>query len=145
VLDLWLPSKPSDGAFGNVEVAVSVAATAVVDLCRRGNNTLTIGIHGKELDAWSAPATPAFAQDVLEKLAVVEAAPDDRLLAVIERVVESTLPGTRLIVFSTRSVDIERLLADLVARQAARQRSALTKTLWLDVTGPQLPQLFQLD
>jgi hypothetical protein len=97
------------------------------------------------LDAWSAPATPAFAQDVLEKLAVVEAAPDDRLLAVIERVVESTLPGTRLIVFSTRSVDIERLLADLVARQAARQRSALTKTLWLDVTGPQLPQLFQLD
>jgi uncharacterized protein (DUF58 family) len=145
VLDLWLPPDATDGAFGNAEVAVSVAATAVVDLCRRGNNTLTIGVHAAEVEICSAPATPAFAQDVLEKLAVVAPTPHDRLLETIEQVVENTLAGTRLIVLSTRSVDIKVLLAELVARQDARQRGALTKTVWLDVTGPQLANVFALD
>jgi hypothetical protein len=142
---LWLPPDATDGAFGNAEVAVSVAATAVVDLCRRGNNTLTIGVHAAEVEICSAPATPAFAQDVLEKLAVVAPTPHDRLLETIEQVVENTLAGTRLIVLSTRSVDIKVLLAELVARQDARQRGALTKTVWLDVTGPQLANVFALD
>jgi uncharacterized protein (DUF58 family) len=145
VLDLWLPPNPSDGQLGNVEVAVSLGATAVSDLSRRGNNTLTIGVHGSETAQWSAPASGAFCQDVLERLAVVGPAAEDRLPETLKAVMEATPPGTRLIVFSTRTIDIEQLLAEVETSQGVRSQAALARTLWVDVTREDLGSLFVLD
>jgi uncharacterized protein (DUF58 family) len=145
LVDLWLPPEVSDGALGNVELAVSLAATAVADLCRRGNNKLTVAVHGDRQEQWSAPASGAFCQDVLERLAVVSGTPSDHLHDVVDTLLQETPPGTRLVVFSTRTVDIERLINDIEAAHGARQQVALAKAIWIDVAREDLPALYALD
>lgn len=145
LLDLWLPPAVSDGALGNVEVAVSLAATAIADLVRRGNNKLTVAVHAQQLGQWSAPASAAFCQDVLEQLAVVNGSSEDRLREAVDGLLQETPPGTRLIVFSTRSVDIEKLVNEIEVAHGGRQQAVLSRTIWVDVTKDDLPALFQLD
>ena len=48
LLDLWQPDKPSEADLSRIELGVSFAATAVVELCRRGNSRLLVGISGDE-------------------------------------------------------------------------------------------------
>lgn len=145
LLDLWHPPQPSDGALGNVEVAVSLAATAVVDLCRRGNNKLTVAVHAGGCEQWSAPASNAFAKDVLERLAVVSGSSEDALPQAIEEVLQVLPTGTRLIVFSTRNLDIGELIEQLEGKGGPRQQTALSRAIWVDVTREDLPGLFTLD
>lgn len=145
LLDLWLPASISDGALGNIEVAVSIAATAVADLSRRGNNKLTVAVHGHEDGQWAAPASTAFCQDVLERLAVVSGTQRDRLHDVVETLLQETPPGTRLIVFSTRTVDIEKLINEIEISHGARWQAVLSRTIWVDVTQNDLSALFLLD
>jgi hypothetical protein len=123
---------------------VSLGATAVVDLSRRGSHQLTVAAHAAPGGQWSAPASGAFCQDVLERLAVAAGTADDQLEASVNRLLEATPPGTRLIVFSTRSVDIEQLIGEVEAAHG-RQRVALAQALWVDVTRYDLASLFTLD
>lgn len=145
LVDLWLPPAISDGALGNVEVAVSLAATAVADLSRRGNNKLTVAVHAQQRGQWSAPASSAFCQDVLEHLAVVSGTTDDHFTEVVDELLQEMPPGTRLIVFSTRSLDIEKLIDQIESSHGGRQQAALARTVWVDVTQDDLSALFQLD
>jgi uncharacterized protein (DUF58 family) len=144
VLDLWQPENPTDGALGNIEVAVSLVATAVVDLSRRGNNRLTVAVHASHCEQWSAPASTAFCQDVLERLAVVSGTATDRLSETLSDVLRETPPGTRLIVFSTRNADIERLLGE-IETQVGHSPVAIGRAIWIDVTRDDLPSLFVLE
>lgn len=144
LVDLWLPEHPSDGAFGNVEVAVSLAATAVVDLARRGNNRLTVAVHATQSAQWSAPASTAFCQDVLERLAVVSGTSEDRLSESLAGILRETPPGTRLIVFSTRTADIDRMLGE-IETASGHSHVALGRAVWIDVTRDDLPSLFVLE
>ena len=145
LLDLWTPEKPSDGMLGNIEVVVSAGATAVADLCRRGSNMLAVAIHAAETEVCSAPASATFAQDILDRLAVAEATATDRLQAVLEQLVETSVPGARLIVFSARKIDIEARLATLPGNQNARQQATLARTVWIDVTSDDFASVFTLD
>lgn len=145
VLDLWSPETLTDGALGNIEVAVSAAATATADICRRGANMLVVAVQGRELELWSAPASATFGQDVLERLAEVEPASTDRLVELLERTVQNTAPGTRLIVFSTRTVDIEKIVGEMGKQRSARQQAALARMVWIDVTSNDFGGLFVLD
>jgi uncharacterized protein (DUF58 family) len=145
LLDLWLPPNPSDGQLGNAEVVVSLGATAVSDLSRRGTNVLSIAVHGSEIAHWSAPASTAFCQDVLERLAVVSATSEDRLQLAVQQLIENAPPGTRLIVFSTRTIDLEQLLGELAPASAPHSQIAVARSLWVDVTREDLSSLFVLD
>lgn len=145
VLDLWTPPAPGDAVLGNIEVAVSAAATAVADLCQRGTNMLAVSVHALDDDGWSAPASSTFAQDILERLAVVEPTHEDRLVEVLERTLRTAVVGTRMIIFSTRSVDLDKITTEISARHGARQQASLARTIWVDVTDKDFASLFVLD
>ncbi len=145
LLDLWTPPQPTEGMLGNMEVVVSAGATAVADLCRRGSNMLAVAIHAAETEVCSAPASATFAQDVLDRLAVTEATTVDGLSAVLEHLLETSVPGARLIVFSARKVDIEQQLAAVVTGQGARQQAALARSIWVDVTSEEFATVFSLE
>lgn len=145
LIDLWLPPQAADRNLGDVEVAVSLAATAVVDLCRRGNNKLTVAVHADRRGQWSAPASFAFSQDLLEQLAVVSGTGDDQLRDAVDELLQGTSPGTRLVVFSTRSIDIEQLIAEIEAAHGQRQQVTLARSIWVDVTREDLTGLFTLE
>lgn len=145
VLDLWAPSDPSDGALGNVEVVVSAGATAVMDLSRRGSHMLSVAVHGRELAEWSAAASATFAQDVIESLAMVEYAEQDRLLETLDLALGTAIPGSRLIIFSTRTLDISGIVAELSARHGGRQQATLARLVWADVTTSEFASVYSLE
>jgi hypothetical protein len=81
----------------------------------------------------------------LERLAVVSHTEEDRLPIALRELLESSPPGTRLIIFSTRTIDIEQLMAELDASSTARSQVAVARSLWVDVTREDLGALFVLD
>lgn len=143
LLDLWLPPQPTDGALGNVEVAVSLAATAVSDICRRSHNHVSLAVHAKERRRWSSPASSGLAQEVLAGLATVEPAESDNLAPALAELLQSAAAQARLIVFSTRKVDLARLSAAIDAPPALQ--ALVAQCIWVDVANDDLSGLFTLD
>ena len=77
VLDPWLPGHHyQERDEGLVELAISLAATAVADLTSRGHSHLTIAIAGAQPQCWTGPASPLFCQELLAQLAELQ--PDFR-------------------------------------------------------------------
>lgn len=145
LLDLWIPPDPSDGALGNVEIVLSLAASAIVDLARRANRELAVVVHSQNPDVWTAPPGIAAAESLLERLAVVAPAERDRLADSVAAALQTVGPTTRLIVFSTRTVDIETLTAGAAWSSDPRSASVLSQLVWIDVTQEDLASLLVLD
>jgi uncharacterized protein (DUF58 family) len=142
VLDLWLPANPRDEDQGRVEVAVSFVATLVNELARRGGSRLTIALAARQRGHWSATASPLFARQSLERLALVDAAAENRLAETLSEVVSGLPLGTQVVVISTRG----SLLASLGRSEpfAARHRHqrALGSVIWLDVDSEEVRRMF---
>ena len=143
VLDLWQPKEPEMQHHGNVEVAVSFAATAVADLCRRGGNRVLLAIAGnRHQTLTAASASMLYVKECLDQLAVVEADSRNRLPELLAQVAAEAQAGTRQIIISTREMPQEVL--DLSPRGQGRQRPE--RRIWIDVTDEaQTSQLYQLD
>jgi len=143
VVDLWLPPNPVEERLGNVEIAVSLAATAVADLCKRGGSRLQIAIVGSSERRQTATASQVFMHDVLEQLAVVEGGTDSALSEMLAASLAAGTAGSRVIVISTRpqsACDLEESTAFLRDRRLALQ---LARAAWLDVSNPEIDELFQ--
>ncbi|MHC4180332.1 MAG: DUF58 domain-containing protein, partial [Planctomycetota bacterium] len=84
LVDLWQPERPGPQHRENVELAVSFVATVVTDLCRKGSSNLLLGTTGSPPQCIGGPASVALLQDVMERLAVVEARSEDRLPELLE-------------------------------------------------------------
>jgi len=106
LLDLWQPDRPTTESLENVELAVSFAATVVVDTCRRGGGSLLVGTTVAPAKLVRGPASPGLMQSVIEGLAVAEASSRDRLAELLQRVVASLEPGTEVVLVTTRAVNL---------------------------------------
>ena len=78
LLDLWQPQSPTAAQRDAVERAVSFAATALEDVCRRGGSRIVVGIAGREVQMLRGTASQRFWQEALELLALCEATSTDR-------------------------------------------------------------------
>ncbi len=136
VLDLWQPQSPTPAQRDHLETAISFAATAMVDACRRGGNQVALAIAGGENDVMVAAASKVFSGQILERLAVVESkdAPDlvKLLLALRERITA----GTRLVFISTRHREI------LEGTGYTEIDAWLQRSVWLDVTNEDTAKFF---
>lgn len=143
VLDLWLPSAPHDEDRGRVEVAVSFAATLVDELARRGGSRLTIGLAARQRGQWSAAASSLFAQQTLQRLALVDAARENRLAETLGEVVTSSPLGTQVVVISTRDDQLMSIGASGPFAGRHRHQRALGNVIWLDVGSDEVRRLFE--
>jgi uncharacterized protein (DUF58 family) len=145
LIDLWTPIAATQTSLGHVEAAISVAATAVTQLCRSGTGNLTIALHSQSSRQWTGPASAPLAQDVLDELATAQPAQGDMLKKSLEYLLGASSPGTRLIVLSTRSVDIESVVAELPILSGNVAYMTAASAVWLDVTSQELGEVFTLD
>ncbi|MEX2173613.1 MAG: DUF58 domain-containing protein [Pirellulaceae bacterium] len=131
VLDPWLPAAPSEQDQGHLELAISMAATAVVELTSRGHSRLVLGVVGSRPQCWSGPSSPLFCHEVLGQLAELPASDGSALDQTLRQVREEAPPGAGLVVISSRP--------------AAAGLDEAGRRAWIDVSGPGLAALFQLE
>jgi uncharacterized protein (DUF58 family) len=139
ILDLWVPQSPSDEQLGRVELAVSLTATIIDQLTRRGRSYLTVGFAARPPRTWSGRATAVFGRQMMERLAMAQAGSDDSLAELLGGVVLRT--GARVLVISTRGDELGQLQG---ASGKLRHQRALSNVTWIDIGTPQLDLIFQM-
>jgi uncharacterized protein (DUF58 family) len=142
VLDLWQPDSPADEERGRVEIAVSFAATLVDELARRGGSRITIALAGRQRGVWSATASSLFAQQTLQRLALVDGAPENRLAESVGEIVAASPLGTQVVVISTRRSQLDHVGQSAAFVGGHRHQRALGNVLWLDVGTEEVGRVF---
>jgi uncharacterized protein (DUF58 family) len=132
LLDPWLPPQPREQDLGYLELAISLAATAVADLTSRGHARLIFAVAGRQPQCWSGPASPMFCHELLNALATLPAADGSSLDETMREAREEAPRGARLIVISPRPPQVA----------ADPDRDNLC---WIDVSAPELAELFTLE
>lgn len=145
VLDLWLPAKPRDEDQRRVEVAISFAATLADELTRRGGCQLTMALAARQRGYWSATASPQFARQTLERLALVDAATENHLAEALSEVVAGNPWGAQVAVISTRSDQLLTIGRSKPFLDRQRHQRALGNILWLDVGTDEVRRVFEWD
>lgn len=148
-VDLWQPaSAPSGGsvvgsdlASQRVETALSLTATLVTDICRRGGCRLLLVVAGEESIRLDGRASAALARQVLARLAVVRSRTRAALPIEFVDAISSAPPLCALLLVSTRSVE----LADLSAgRQPPLSQVTMARIESITVGTPQMAHYFWL-
>ena len=132
LLDPWLPVQPREQDLGNLELAISFAATAVADLTSRGHSRLVFAVACRRPHCWSGPASPMFCHELLGELATLPATSDSSLDETMREARDEAPRGARLIVISPRPPQVA----------AHPDRDNLC---WIDVSAPELAELFTLE
>jgi uncharacterized protein (DUF58 family) len=132
ILDPWLPAPSQERHRGWLELAISLAATAALDLTSRGHSRLVFAVAGHDPQVWSGPASPLFCHEVHCQLATLAAADGSSLAATLHQVRDQAPTGARMVVISPRGP------------QAACDREH-GNLCWIDVTEPDITELFTLE
>ncbi|NLF73097.1 MAG: DUF58 domain-containing protein [Candidatus Anammoximicrobium sp.] len=142
VLDLWQPEAPRDEDRGRVEIAVSFAATLVDELAQRGGSRVTLALAARQCGVWSSGASALFAQQTLQRLALIDAASENRLAETLGELMAEIPLGTQVVVISTRGSQLDHIgRSDSFAGGHRRQR-ALGSVIWLDVRSEEVGRVF---
>ena len=145
LLDLWLPEQPSDEQRDNIELAISFAAAVAEDLCRQGGNRLGIGVAGKEV-AWKyGIGSRTLLTEIMEQLALAEAAADDQFPTLLEQALQAIPSGTTTVVLSTRSVDMRDTDRFAQVWDDPNLRNALREIHAMEVGSDEFGECFDSD
>jgi uncharacterized protein (DUF58 family) len=145
LVDLWMPSEAKADQEDNVELAVCLAATAVVELCKRGGSRLTFAASGASRGRQSATTSQVFMHEVLEQLAVVKGGESAELALELGDSLLESAAGARAIVVSTRPREACHLDESPLFARDRRLAHLLSRAAWIDVSGPGLDDFFQWD
>jgi hypothetical protein len=140
VLDPVLPLRPSEREEGLLELAISIAATGVADLTRRGQSRLTVAIAGRPPQILNGPASPRFCQEVLRRLAELPADSSDSLARGLPEFLAAAPSGARIIVISPRPADDPAFAA-----HSAELPLDPDDLVWIDAGSSQLGELIVLE
>jgi len=141
VLEPWLPEEPTEEDRGKLELAISVAATAVADMGRRGGGNLTFVIAGASPQLWNAPASPVVVEEILFALAALVGDPAPNWSEVLEQIQPYLSTAGAALAVSPRSHEA------WTKRQAENHSVGAgdAPLHWVDAGSSDLSELFELD
>jgi hypothetical protein len=123
-------------------LAVSFAATVLVDACRKGGCNAALAIHNSEAECIAGPASSAMLQNLMERLAVAEAHSDDTLPALLPIALRQIPAGAEIVLITTRPVDLSdgRRFAEIAEDPALAER--VSHLLCVDASSDALAKYF---
>ncbi len=145
VLDLWQPPTPSPEHVENVELAVSLAATLVTDLCRKGGGSVYLALNNDRPECSGGASSSALLQSLMERLAVVEAQAGDALPALLDEAVRHIPAGTDIVVASTRPVDFNDTKRFAAVWSDPLLRERMRHIHSIDTSNENLSELFRAE
>jgi uncharacterized protein (DUF58 family) len=126
VLDLWQPALGDIARQENVELAVSFAATLAAELCRSGSSDVFLVAADMVPRVTGGPGSAALLQDIMERLALIEADSGDRVPELLQLAITRIEPGTEIVLVSTRPLNLAdptyagRMPVEILRRVAGR-------------------------
>lgn len=138
VLDPWLPPQPTVEDHQRLELAISLTATALLDLAARGQARLCLVVAGQPPQVFRVPASTLGCQEILAPLATLpgQAVP---LAAALALAAETLPSGGRLLIVSPRSA-----VHPSLEGEGAELPLAPDEVVWIDTGSPTLEELFVL-
>ena len=116
IVDPWQSPTPAAAELQNVELAVSFAATAISDLCRRGGSEVFAMADAKTKSAEElataisgGPSSMPLMQEMLARLALAEGRASDSLAALLELSATQVDASADMVVVTTRPCDLSTL------------------------------------
>jgi uncharacterized protein (DUF58 family) len=145
LVDLWQPARPTPEHLDNVELAVSFAASVLVDLCRKGGSNLLLGVAGPAPGCTAGPASAALLEEMMQRLAVVEADSQDLLPQLLDEALPQIGSGTEIVLVSTRPIDLTDAVR-FAAFGAAASRGRLARQVrCVDASSDTLREYFRIE
>jgi len=145
LLDLWLPDESSAEQADRVELAISFAASVVADQCRRGGSQLWVGTAGESAEVIHGASSPSFLQEAMMHLALVRAASSPPLSELLSRGLSQLRGDGRLVVVSTRPLDLRGGGRFAELRKNPQALHALQQCLVIDAGSQQLGEYFVVE
>ncbi len=142
LVDLWRPERPGPEHLDNVELAVSLAATLIEDLCRKASGELWLGIGGQEMLWATGPASPIVLENALERLAIAEASSEDRLSELLKQAVRQIDAAVEVVLVSPRALDLHDLTQCSAIQDNPAWRSAAARIRLINTASEQLAEDF---
>lgn len=140
LVDLWLPERPTVEHQRRLELAVSCAATALMDLARCGGGWMAVAVAGRNVCCRVGQSTMYFLEEIVDRLAL-EPGGEGHLPDALLRLLQQRPRGAAGVVISTRP-DVRNKL-ERYGQLTPEQLSALRSMAWLDVGSPQIHRYFQ--
>ena len=144
LLDLWQPRKATDSQRDAIELTISFAATVLADLCRRGGSQVHLHVGGRDRASVRGIASQGLLGEMLSALAVAQASDADPLPDIFAEALQSAPRGARLVVLSTRALDVNSLAARAPIPESAMRLLVEVRTLSIDCSSRELDEYFNL-
>jgi len=144
LLELYVPPSPTPLDWEHVETAASLAATIAAAQCRLGNSELLLSVAAKRSGVCRGSASAVLMQEVMEQLAVAEADSVDRLPKLLEDALDRAGAGRRMVLVSTRPVDLADTGRFEGVWQDVRRRASLGRIACVDVSSDEIDQFFHM-
>ncbi|HPM82844.1 MAG TPA: DUF58 domain-containing protein [Candidatus Anammoximicrobium sp.] len=144
LLDLWEPDEPQPDQRQRVELAVSFAATLVVEFCCSNRGQLLLATASARPVCLEKPASVAMSREALEALALAQASSIAPLSALRNAAFSRARPQFDMVLISTR----ERAgaeLEDLLAAAGSAAPGARRRLVHLAASDSTLADYFEDD
>jgi uncharacterized protein (DUF58 family) len=145
LLDLWVPDESSVEQWDRAELAISFVASVVADQCRRGGSQLWVGTAGESAEVVHGASSPSFLQEIMMHLALVKAHSSPPLSELLSRGLTRLRPDGRLVVVSTRPLDLRGGGRFAELRQDPQTLHSLEQCLVIDAGSQQLGEYFVVE
>jgi uncharacterized protein (DUF58 family) len=143
LIDPWLPrTKAAADQREAIEQAISFAATACLETCRRQGRRLLLGWTGATSGVCQGQASVKFLHELLEQLAVMRPATEGTLAELIDALPPTTLRDSLLVIISTRPLNLAEEAERSTRLAAASARNLLARTILLNSAQGELSDLF---
>ncbi len=143
ILDLFQPSS-GDGR-DDIELAVSFAATLVMDYGRHGSTHLTVTSASEASFLLEGTSSPVLRHELMERLSMVEPTTKDSLPEVMARALSRSSTQARVVLVSTRDVDLNDTDAFDVVWKRTDIRRSLSDVVKVNTSDPKFDSWFSME
>jgi uncharacterized protein (DUF58 family) len=144
LIDPWLPRhKVTAEQRAAMEQAISFAATACLETCRRQGRRLLLGWTGPPAGICQGQASVKLLHELLEQLAVMRPATEGNLAELIDALPGTTLRDSLIIIVSTRTLNLAEEAERSSRMATASARNLLGRAIVLNATQGELADLIQ--
>ncbi len=145
LLDLWqghAPTRDPQEQAEIVERAVSFAATAVADECRRAAGNVILGVAGESVQQVRGPAGVLVRNEALQLLAEAQESATDQLPELLRQVLPAATLDDRVVVVSLQPAGRHDSSRFEAGPYAARERQILEQAVTIDATASDFADMF---
>ncbi len=152
LLDLHSSGFEDDAAQTRCELALSFAATAILQIGNAVQGQVAVGICGEETELCQSRTQQGVISEVMKRLSVAQSSHDPQLSEMLLQIAACVSGGTPIYVVSTRpcpaGFDASRIEVDSgdvqADRMAKRVRRALPSVRWIEVNSSEFSTMFTL-